>query len=169
MKKNTLLLIGAGVVIAAVVGFIFLQSNDSSPVSQLQNTLTAAGSMKCEYTDAENRNTITYVKDGKMRSDFTGPDGNGGMIYKDDAMWTWDDATKQGYTMILPEYTETDEAEYEFDTNGFNEKDEIEAQIEENKEKCENQSVSDDVFNPPADVIFQDMGDYMNALPVVPH
>lgn len=172
MKKNTLLLIGAGVVVAAIVGFFVFQSTGSgpggNPVSQLENALTGAGSMKCEYTDTENRNTITYVKDGKIRSDFTGADGAGGMIYKDNAMWTWDEATKQGYSMVLPEYTETDE-EIDLGQNQFDEKEDIEAEIEAYKESCSKESVSDSMFEPPADITFQDMGDFMNAMPEIPH
>ncbi len=177
MNKNLLILIGGIVVVAAVGGFLFLQGNSTGNKGSLNNiaenlqaSLTGSGSMKCEFTDEGGQHTVTYIKDGKIRADFSGGEKEGSMIFKDKAMWSWEHATKQGVTMEFPEIDESDETpDVAFGTNSREGKKEIEEQVEKYKDSCKNEQISDDLFTPPTDVTFQNMSDFMNAVPQLPN
>jgi len=181
MKNNTLIMAGVGILaVAAVGGFLYMRSSGNSPIGlpsdpmkSMENALTGSGSVKCEYTDEEGRVTISYIKDGKIRSEFSDQENEpGGMIFKDNAMWTWNSATKEGFTMVLPEVEESTDSQYDdgddFDQSPFNEKREIEEEIEKYKEQCNNERISDDMFEPPTDITFQDMSDFYQNMPQIP-
>ncbi len=176
MNKNILILIGGIVVVAAVGGFLFLRGNNSStgspnnPVENLQASLTGSGSMKCEYTDETGQQVVTYIKDGKIRSDYSGGEGNGSVIVQKEGMWSWENETKQGMYMAFSDVDEiADSQDADFDNSSVENKKEIEEQVEKYKDSCKNERISDDLFNPPTDVTFQNMSDFMNAVPQLPN
>ncbi|HRN96105.1 MAG TPA: hypothetical protein PLD54_01525 [Candidatus Levybacteria bacterium] len=176
MKNTKLLLIGAVVLLVLGGAFFYFQSSGNSPLNvtndpmkSMENALTGSGSVRCEFTDEDGRNITTYVKNGQIRSDFTGgEEGQGGMIFKNDTIWTWDQTTMQGFTMVVPKTDGTEDDAVDNGQSPVNQKKEIEDQIEKYKESCNNENVSDSVFEPPSDITFQNMNDFMNSLPQMP-
>jgi hypothetical protein len=164
-------------VVALAAGGYFLMNSGSNPLVNnspeaiVQNALSGRGSVKCEY-DEEGKHIITYVKGEKMRTDATGgEEGNGSMIFKDNTSWTWDSATKQGFTFKAPEVSPAEtETEDDNETEDMMEdSEEMKADVEKYKDSCKNENIPDSTFEPPSDVTFQDysqmMQQQMNQVP----
>ena len=187
-SKLILPLVVIGLIILGVAGFMVLGKNFMSPKAQDANTKTSqvsqapttsnviasikdalaqSSSLKCEFTDESGRKTTSYMKSGKIRSDFTAsdPKESGSMIMKDKKMYFW--SCKQG-TVIefdIEAMTEnvTPAAKTTPSSTVQNPKDIIES-MEKFKEFCKPVSVDDVLFVPPTDVKFTDMSSVINNL-----
>lgn len=146
-------------------------SLSSNPADVVSNALTDSGSVKCEYTDEEGRQITAYVKGERIRTDITGgTEGAMSMIYKDNTSWTWDTATKQGMLFTAPEVTPGEGEKVTVEEGpATQDSNEVKAELEKYKESCTNQTIADTMFEPPADVKFQDysqmMQQQMNQIP----
>lgn len=177
MQKTPIFLV-AGVVVVALVagGYYFMNSQGNTllsskkdPVQTIEEALTGTNSVKCEYTDEAGQKVVAYIKAGKMRSDIVEGQGLGGVLYKDSMMWTWDNETKQGFMMDVPEGDDyTQPMDEGMSSPSTVNKSELEANIEKYKQHCKEESINDSVFEPPTDVVFQNMGDLMKSLPQMP-
>lgn len=173
MKKTPLLFAGLVILVAVLAGgYYFMNSkgsnpltNSTNPIKNMEDALSGSGSMKCEFIDEQGQQVVSFVKAGKMKSVINNGQGMGGMIYKDDTMWTWDSVSKQGFTMSVPKGSESTESVGEFSDYPAADKSELEANIEKYKDQCKEQSIDDSEFNPPTDITFQDMRDLINAMP----
>ena len=65
--------------------------------------LAQSVSMTCVYRDQEGKEVKTYIKDGAVRSDFTGQTSKdtGSVIMTEQKMYFWT-LDKEGFTMDLP-------------------------------------------------------------------
>lgn len=171
MQKNVII----AVVAVAVLGggaFFFLQSQKSATqqnnvVTSIKDALSKSASLECTYTDEEGRQSKTFMKNGAVRSDFTGKttEDTGSAIITAKKMYMWN-ANKEGFMMDIPEVTPSAESTTETDTNSQNaQKDEIMKDLEQYKESCKAAVVSDSLFTPPSDVKFTDYSQMMQQNP----
>lgn len=170
-KDNKMfLIIGAvAVVVVLLLGAFMLRGGSSSVPGMAQNpqdliasAMTGTGSVKCEYTGEDGAVVTAYIKNGQVRTDITGgPDGGGSFLMKDKTTWTWSDSTKEGVMFVLPEITPVaGQATGEMQTAS----DEVAADLEQYKDSCKSETVSDSVFEVPTDVNFQDFSSMMSGM-----
>ena len=177
-KKNPMMIVG--VVIAFVVllvGYFILSQNKTnnstgkgegtgvvqeekgkgeSIISSIRDAMSKSMSLKCTY-EVGSQETVAYVKGNKIRVDNKDEDGKtSSMIMKDNKMWIWSsDREEEG--IILS--TEGVEGEQKITSS-----EDIIANLEDQRQFCKVDSVSDSYFEPPQNVNFKDMSDLMKGL-----
>lgn len=166
MKKNQkpLIIVVAAVALVGISAFFFLQnksgtSEQANVITSIKDALSQSVSMECTYTDEEGRQSKAYIKNGAIRSDYTGADEeeSGSMIVTEKKMYMW--SGKEGYMMDIPEVTPTEEEQTV--SESIAQKDEVVADLEKYKESCKPAVLLDSLFTPPADVNFQDYSQMM--------
>jgi|SRR6185369_12973364 len=151
-----LLLAGGGLVLSQ-------NKNGSSNIfTTVKNTFSKSASMQCEYTDEQGRVTKTYIKNGAVRSDYTGKTAqdSGSIIVTAQKMYIWT-ADKKGYMYDIPQVTVA--TGQNAAPQGGNKKDEFMSGLDKYKDSCKTAVVSDSLFTPPADVEFTDSSKMMQS------
>ncbi|MGB9883015.1 MAG: hypothetical protein ACPLRN_00660 [Microgenomates group bacterium] len=159
------------IVILVVVGLIFFKNQKSQlpntkktenkTVNQKSNNLvqgikdliTTNVSIKCIYEIQGGTKVISFVKGkDKIRSTIENGNQKTETIFTNGKIYSWDNKTKQGMIMTiknLPEQTAQEKPIAE-DPEKYIE------QLEKMKAVCQKESFPDSVFQPPADIKFQD-------------
>jgi hypothetical protein len=160
-KKNLLILIVLILIVVIAAFFMFKGKSSKSGgssqgggvFSSIKDAMTKSLSLKCEYKVGENT-TIAYIKGTSVRieGNWDGKNSSAAII-KDNKLWTWDTAKKEG--IIFP--MDTTKAE-DINTASKGIIDGLEAQ----KQFCKVSIFSDTMFDPPVDIKFQDLGDFQN-------
>lgn len=162
MKKKNLFILIALILIVVIAAFFVFKGKGSKGTGStqgggvfgsIQDAITKSLSLKCEYKTGDNT-TIAYVKGTSVRieGNFDGKN-NSAAIMKDNKLWTWDTATKQGVVFPL----DTGKAE---DANATSKG--IISGLENEKQFCKVSIFSDTIFDVPTDVKFQDLGNFQN-------
>ncbi|QQR64081.1 hypothetical protein IPH70_00920 [Candidatus Roizmanbacteria bacterium] len=134
--------------------------------TSIQDALSRSLSLECTFTDDNGRQTKTYMKAGAVRTDFTGSkaEESGSMILKDKKMYSWNDTTKQGFMMQVPDLKITPTQNSKTGAGkGTNPSDAL-AMIEKYKSSCKPGTVADSLFTPPAEIKFTDYSNMMKDL-----
>src|SRR6266403_6202700 len=101
------------VVVALLVGggvFFFFQNKTGTSsrniVTTVKDALSKSESMQCDYTDEQGRVSKTFIKNGAVRSDYTGktPQESGSIIVTSQKMYMWT-TDKKGYMYDIPQVT----------------------------------------------------------------
>ena len=151
-------------VIVALVGFFLLKGKGKTPGStqsegvfgSIKDAISKSLSLKCEYKVGENT-TIAYVKGSNVRIDGSWEGkNNSAAILKENKMWTWDIAKKEG---IIFSFENTQSGTQTQATS-----DQIVGSLENQKQYCKVSVFSDSVFTPPTDVKFQDLSNLENMV-----
>ncbi len=170
MNKK-LLLAGGGILVLAVVGYFLMNQNGTTTLNdsatntqdpeQVQNIVMGAfegsGSIKCTYQNEESLGTA-YIKNGMVRAENTTSGGvrPSNVIYKNDTAWVWETGAVEGFMMTnISRYQGSVPEGYTTDPS------EIRSQIEQNRPTCNEENISDDMFNAPSDVVFTDFSSMM--------
>jgi len=139
------------------------QSEKPAAKFSLKNALTAGQSVKCVY-EVDGQSVTTIAKGEKFKIDGIGMMGEakaGGMVSDGTYMYTWDNDTKKGTKYDIkamqdlasesPNPQATSQSD-QFDFGSW-------ADTQENKYKidCQEALLTDAEFNPPDDVVFQDI------------
>ncbi len=191
MSKNLIIaIIVVIVIVLGVSGYVFLGKNaqtqpqkvavkpssvpspTSAGVSSLKDMFAKSASLQCTYTDDTGRKTMSYIKAGAMRSDFTGKTAqeNGSVIIKDNKMYSWNG--KQGMMMTfdmsqmmggMPK-TSPNPTSSQKSPSGQNPGDVVGA-LDKFKQYCKPGVVDDKLFVPPTDVTFTDYSQMMKQTP----
>lgn len=156
-----------GIVLLAIGGYIFLNTNNSLVTNpgntqvtkkdlfaSIKDAMSKSLSLKCEYQGTEGK-TITYIKGDKIRiilEEVKNNTKSGNAIFKESKMWSWNEGEKEGIVMKIGE----DNSNNQGSSNQAN-KDEIIAELEKFKDKCSTVVISDDMFIPPDTVVFTDL------------
>lgn len=118
-------------------------------------------SVRCEYTLPDvNATSVTYIKGDSVRVDTEDELGQKfHIIYKDNTAYFWQASEKIGFIFEAPEVevSSGDDAM----SAGVQSRAEIKAEIEKFKDFCEQTAVSDSQFDPPSDVQFQAMQNFI--------
>lgn len=141
-----------------------------SVFSSIKDALSRSMSLECTYTDDSGRKSVTYIKNGAVRSDFTAENTaqSGSMIMKDNKMYFWNG--KEGMMMEFDPSAMTGEAGSppKNVTPGQQKPEDVVGALEKFKEFCKNATVSDSLFTPPADVEFTDVASMTKGMPAIP-
>ncbi len=159
------------IVILVIVGLIFFKNQknqlpntkktENNTVNQKSNNLvqgikdliTTNVSIKCIYEIQGGTKVISFVKGkDKIRSTIENGNQKTETIFTNGKIYSWDNKTKQGMIMTiknLPEQTAQEKPIAE-DPEKYIE------QLEKMKAVCQKESFPDSVFQPPADIKFQD-------------
>lgn len=140
-------------------------SSSSNPVentfSSIKDALSKSVSLQCNFTDETGRKTTSYIKNGAIRADIEAQkeEESGSVIVKDKKMYFWSKESAFMMDLSSTEVTGTPQ----------NQENDLMAGLEKYKESCKPAVVSDDLFNIPSDVKFQDfsqmMKDAQKAMP----
>lgn len=127
------------------------------PESSPSNSLSLGGSYRCTYTLEEGMKVITYVKNGKMRTEISLPDGDTNVsLYRDDKVYQWSEKERQGFFMAVEEAKQQPGTEIQ-------DPDEYLEEIKNRyKPDCKNIDLSDSLFALPNDIEFQDLSQMLN-------
>lgn len=130
---------------------------NESVFSSIKDALSKSVSLECTYTDESGRNSVTYIKGGAIRSDFTAKDTaeSGSMIMKDNKMYFWNGKT--GMMMEFDPSAMMGGTPTQNVTPGQQKPEDVIGALEQYKQYCKNATVSDSLFVPPTDVKFTDV------------
>lgn len=168
MKNQTLIVIGAVVILLGVGGFLVVNQNKSKTlVSQetknesftsIRDALSRSLSLECDFTDEEGNKTKSYIKNGLMRADITSAkEGeSGSVVIKDKKIYFWN-VRGEGFAMAMPEENSDDK------TN--NQANEVIKDVEKYKESCKTASVADSIFDIPSNIKFSDISEILKSTP----
>ena len=158
------LIIVAVVLLVLVGGFIFLKSKSSGTgptgsqstnkgiFNSVKDALTQNLTISCEFTDETGTLVKSYIKNGAVRITSTGDTvaKSGEIIMKDEKMYIWDTATKEGFIYDISSEEGTTEAQKSNSDSYLD-------MIDKYKDYCKVATVADSFFTPPTDVKFQDI------------
>lgn len=180
MKKNLVIILVAVIIVIGGVVFISSKSKQgeeiisptqlaeesmldeesiSSEESQINSldSLSLEGSYQCVYTIEEGLKVITYVKNGKMRTEITLEGGDTNIsLYADNKVYQWSDKEKQGIFMSVEEAKNQQGTEIENPDEYLKE---IKVKYQPD---CKNIDLDDSLFIAPKDVRFQDLSQLLN-------
>ena len=174
MKKNNLVfIIIALIVIGGIVFFVKnkpatktnqevvpptekTQEKKTSVFESIKDAMAKSLSFKCEYSTNNNK-TVAYVKGTSMRIDGFITGKATGTIIKNNKLWSWDMDKKEGIIMPLDMNKDQELSQEKMVEN-----------LEKEKQFCQVTVVSDSVFNPPADVKFQDLSKLFEKISNMP-
>jgi len=133
------------------------ETTTEEPESSPSNSLSLSGSYRCTYTIENGMQVTTYVKNGKMRTEISLPDGDQNVsLYIDDKVYQWSDKEKEGMFMSVEEAEKQQGTEVQ-DPDKY---------LEEIKNKykvdCKNADLADSLFRIPQDIEFQDLSQLLN-------
>lgn len=141
----------------------------TSMFTSIQDALAKSLTLQCSFTDDMNRKTTAYIKSGAVRVDFVGTNSaqmynSMSVIMKDQRIYMWDPAKKQGMTMVFAIPTGAMMATGTPTTgttqpsqNGAN----VLSSLDKFKDSCKPAVVADTMFTIPTDVTFQDLSKMM--------
>ncbi len=169
---NPKILLGLGIAAAILIGLLLFmtQKKGSLPIPSRSNitentifsakeALTKGTSVKCEYTDPQGRKGIIYANAGRVRVEGYGQGEEASYsIFNGLKSYTWSPTTKKGYVFTIPEITPgvtVTPADTRADLNVA-----VDA-LEGYEQKCTNENVLGEMFEPPADVTFEDLSAMM--------
>lgn len=142
--------------------------NNPSPTSgnvitSIKDALANSQSLECTYADDKGTTNVAYIKNGAIRSDFTGttPQESGSVIMKDNKMYFWNGKT--GFMMTFdPSQLGTVTPGTQKVTPGQKNPNDVVEDLEKYKQNCKQATVDDSLFVPPTDVKFTDFSSLMN-------
>ena len=164
MNKKVIII---GVVLLLLIGGFWFFNNKSSDVSSSDSDtfdiFAQNMSVTCTYKDDEGRSATTYVKNGAVRSDYTGAtdENSGSVILKDKTMYTW--SGTEGYMMKLSDISVTPPADDVIESSepGTTEEKAFVEEIKKYKDSCKQTALDDALFVVPQDVTFMDYSEMM--------
>jgi len=166
MKKIIIILV---LIAVAVGGYRFLSSRQKGEkptetvFNSLKEALTTTVPLKCEIKVEENKKVVVYIKGKKQRVEGVGYEGDeqGVMINDGQYVYIWNEDKKEGvkYSLAAVEI----EAEKTLSEEQKSPEEWIK-EYEEYKPDCKATLVSDEIFVPPSDVVFQDLDELFKSL-----
>jgi len=145
----------------------------SGVFASIQEALSKSLTLQCTFTDDMNHKTNAYIKAGAVRVDVVGTNPNQpynavSTIMKNQKIYSWDPAKKQGMVMTfamptgmmttsVPVTGMPSTSPNQTSPNGTN----FINMLEKFKESCKTAVVADSMFVPPTDVTFQDLSKIM--------
>lgn len=171
MNRN-LLIVGAVILVAAVGGYLLLNRSTSSPTNggsqnpdetanMVMSAFEGSGSVKCTFQDETSTGTA-YIKNGMVRVESSGTDSAqyGNVIMKNDTVWVWETGNTEGFVMEnISQYQDTEAA-----PSGYVDPEEVREEITQNEANCNEENISDDMFNPPTNVTFESFSSMMEGI-----
>ncbi|HNP89002.1 MAG: hypothetical protein BWY24_00173 [Microgenomates group bacterium ADurb.Bin219] len=119
----------------------------------IRDAMNKSLSLKCDYSVGENK-SVVFIKGKMLRSETESQGNKNYAVLKDNKLWTWSDKEKSGLIIDLTDSQNTG-------AGNQNTGDQIIEDVEKYRERCQQTVVADSLFNPPADITFQDLSQMM--------
>lgn len=135
------------------------QNNESSKTTVLDSIRDAVArsvGFKCEYLTDETKTSV-WVKGQSIYSETEVKGNKNFSILKEDKVWVWTGKDTNGIYMDLSAVEDTQTQ----DTGNYKNTEETIEELEKFKQNCWPTDIADSLFNPPADIQFQDLGALM--------
>lgn len=134
------------------------ESNKVGIIESIRGAMAKSLSVKCEYNTGIVK-TVAYIKGTFIRMEASWAGNNTGTLIKNNQIWTWNMERMEGVIMPLQinkNYKVAPDPE------------EIITTLEKEKQFCNQAVVPDSVFNPPANIKFQDMSKLFEKISGIP-
>jgi len=115
----------------------------------IRDAISKSLSLRCDYV-VENNKVTVYIKGKLIRSEADTSNGKGHTILKDNKMWFWTEKDKNGFVIDLSRFPKSVPVPQKSSEDIINE-------VEKFKQDCKQTAIPDSMFNPPADIKFQDL------------
>jgi len=132
------------------------QTGQTQPIEEkktvfesIRDAMAKSLSLRCDYVVEDNKATV-YIKGKLIRSEADTPSGKSHTILKDNKMWFWTEKDKNGFVIDLSQFPKNAPVPQKSSEDIINE-------VEKFKQDCKQTTISDSMFNPPADIKFQDL------------
>lgn len=119
----------------------------------IKDAMSKSLSLQCDYSVGNLKSTV-YIKGKMLRSESDTQNGKTYAILKDNKLWSWTDKDKNGIILDLSD-TQNQAA------GGQKTGDDIVNDVEKYKQNCKQTIVADSLFNPPTNIIFQNLSEMM--------
>lgn len=125
------------------------QEEPKTVFESIKDAMTKSLSLQCDYTTNNVKSTV-YIKGKMLRSETDTQQGKSYAILKENKLWSWGSKDKNGLIIDLSDAQSKTQTGQKSDEDIINE-------VEQHKQNCKPAVVSDSLFNPPADINFQDL------------
>lgn len=134
----------------------------TSLISSIKDALAHSVSLSCSFTTPEGVKTVASIKNGMIRSDFTGNTAqkSGSVIMRDKKIYFWNGTT--GMIMSVPEVTPSPSVNPTGSTTSQGQ--DVMENLEQYKAYCHPATVADSLFVIPTNVKFQDTSSMMKGV-----
>jgi len=133
-----------------------VKEEDTGVFSSIKEALSKSISLKCLYTDKEGDSMTMYLKGNVMRVDGIKKqptDPQVSEVVKDNKIYMWSDNTDQGVLIDFATIKPGEEY-FKMDETTIKSTDDIINKVEEQKQNCVREIVSDSMFEVPANIKF---------------
>ncbi len=175
MKNKTPVIIAVVLLLLLAVFFVTKKSNapesaqtgasqmGTNAFTTIKDALSKSVSLQCSFTDENNLRSKTFIKNGAVRSDYSGatPEESGSMIMKDNTLYIWN-AKNEGFKMTVDTQAQG-QVQQQTQGQGASWQETMEA-LEKYKDSCKPSVVPDSLFTPPSNVQFQDYSQMMQQM-----
>ncbi len=136
---------------------------ESTYAGKLKEFMKLGDSLKCTFSLSEEGSGTTWIKGEETYTEAVFQANSFNTLTKDECVWTWSDENNQGIKICYDNSEEVFSEEERDSPEGVGEFNPMDAEIPEDFEfDCEEATIPDSRFEPPADVNFISMDDLMN-------
>jgi len=135
--------------------------NKTGVIESIKDALTKNLSFKCQYQPEGANEVVTmYFKGGKIRSEYSsGSEIKNIAIIDNKKVWNWQPKEKKGVVFSIDLFKGKEAS----DNQSFNQEEMIK-EAEKYRQNCQVQNLPNSLFEPPADIQFQDMDKMMKGM-----
>jgi hypothetical protein len=133
-----------------------VKEEDTGVFSSIKEALSKSISLKCLYTDKEGDSMTMYLKGNVMRVDVIKKQPTDPLIsevVKNNKIYMWSDTSDQGVLIDFAAIKPGEEY-FKMDETTIKSTDDIINKVEEQKQNCVREIVSDSIFEVPANIKF---------------
>jgi|GEM_PF-3174604 len=135
--------------------------NKTGVIESIKDALTKNLSFKCQYQPEGISEVVTmYFKGGKIRSEYSSNSEIKNIAIVDNKkVWNWQPKEKKGVVFSMDLFKGKESS----DNQSFNQEEMIK-EAEKYRQNCQVQNLPNSLFEPPADIQFQDMDKMMKGM-----
>jgi len=135
--------------------------NKTGVIESIKDALTKNLSFKCQYQPEGISEVVTmYFKGGKIRSEYSSNSEIKNIAIVDNKkVWNWQPKEKKGVVFSIDLFKGKESS----DNQSFNQEEMIK-EAEKYRQNCQVQNLPNSLFEPPADIKFQDMDEMMKGM-----
>ena len=133
-----------------------VKTEDTGVFASIKDAISKSIPLKCVYTDAQGNGATLYIKGNVMRVDAIKKQPTDPLIsevIKDNKMYIWSDKSDQGMLIDFANIKPGNET-FKMDEKPIYSTDDIINKVDEQKQTCVTEAVSDSMFDVPANIKF---------------
>jgi hypothetical protein len=136
-----------------------VKEEDAGIFASIRDAINKSIPLKCTYTDTEGMSLAMYIKGNAMRADAIQKLPTDPLIheiFKDNKVYIWTDGSQQGM-VIDSSKMQPGEKTTETGETSVNSAEDIVNNLEQQKQNCVQEIVSDSIFEVPTNVTFMEI------------